>query len=126
LAVHYAAGEPLRARTIADKHGIPCQFLLQILAQLKAAGLVLGTRGASGGYRLSRGPAEVTLGQVVGAIEGHTDEPAGVGEQETWAGQALAGVWRRIDKVQREILNSLTLAELAREMPESAEHMYYI
>jgi Rrf2 family protein len=126
LAVHYPAGQPVRARSIADKHGIPSQFLLQILAQLKAAGLVVGTRGASGGYRLSREPGEITLGQIVGCIEGQNDELPTTGDHDTWAGQVLAGVWRQVDLAQREILDSLTIAELARDVPESAEHMYYI
>ena len=126
LAVHHTSGRPLRAREIADLHGIPSQFLLQILAQLKGAGLVSGTRGASGGYRLSREPSEVTLGQVVGIIEGHLGEPTGNGHTGTWASRALNSVWQRIGTAEREILESLTLADLAEEIPEKPDQMYYI
>ena len=50
LAAHYGSKEPLRIRTIADEHGIPSRFLVQILLQLKGAGFVASTRGAAGGY----------------------------------------------------------------------------
>ena len=47
----YGDGDPVRVRDIAERHGIPSRFLVQILLQLKAAGFVASTRGASGGYR---------------------------------------------------------------------------
>ncbi len=46
LAARYGTGEPVRIRTIADEHGIPSRFLVQILLQLKGAGFVASTRGA--------------------------------------------------------------------------------
>ena len=52
LAMSYDGGEPLQIRKIAAAHDIPSGFLVQILLQLKTAGLVTSTRGASGGYRL--------------------------------------------------------------------------
>ncbi len=52
LARAFDLGEPVRIRTIADEHGIPSRFLVQILLQLKGAGLVSSTRGAAGGYQL--------------------------------------------------------------------------
>ena len=57
--------EPVPIRTLAARHGVPDRFLVQILLQLKAAGLVASTRGSAGGYRLARPPAEVSLGQVM-------------------------------------------------------------
>ena len=60
---HAGAGRPPRrpdsrcgSKAIADKHGISQRFLVQILLQLKAAGLVASTRGAAGGYQLARPP----------------------------------------------------------------------
>jgi Rrf2 family protein len=126
LAVHHASERPLRAREIADAHGIPPQFLLQILARLKGAGLVTGTRGASGGYRLNRAPHEITLGEVVGVIEGQPDPPNGNGHTRTWAKFVLDDVWQRISSAEREILESLTLADLADETPAESDPMYYI
>ncbi|HEY3394892.1 MAG TPA: Rrf2 family transcriptional regulator, partial [Lacipirellulaceae bacterium] len=60
LAQEYDSGEPVQIRRIADEHAIPGRFLVQILLQLKGAGLVASTRGAAGGYRLARPPHEIT------------------------------------------------------------------
>ena len=62
LAANYGSDEPVPIRTIAARHGIPDRFLVQILLELKAAGLVTSTRGAAGGYRLTCPPADVSLG----------------------------------------------------------------
>ena len=74
LAVNHDADEPARIRDIADAHGIPPRFLVQILLQLKVAGLVTSTRGSAGGYQLARGPEEITLGDVVAVIDGADSE----------------------------------------------------
>ena len=54
LAQHGPDAPPLRIREISESHAIPERYLVQILLQLKGAGLVVSTRGASGGYRLAR------------------------------------------------------------------------
>ena len=68
LAASYGSGEPVRIRRIADEHGIPSRFLVQILLQLKGAGLVASTRGAAGGYQLTRPPGEISLATVMNVI----------------------------------------------------------
>ena len=74
LAARYGSGEPVRIRTIADEHGIPSRFLVQILLQLKGAGFVTSTRGAAGGYQLVKPPEEISLGEVMAVIEGPETE----------------------------------------------------
>ncbi len=74
LAANYGTGEPVRVRMIAQMHGIPSRFLVQILLQLKGAGLVSSTRGAAGGYQLIKDPAKITLAEVMGVIEGAPSE----------------------------------------------------
>src|SRR5215475_6331543 len=64
LSASYGAHEPVRIRKIAEEHGIPSRFLVQILLQLKGAGLVTSTRGAAGGYQLAKAPEEITLAEV--------------------------------------------------------------
>ena len=59
----------MRIREIADAHGIPSRFLVQILLQLKAPGLVQSVRGASGGYQLAREPEEITLLEVMTVVD---------------------------------------------------------
>lgn len=73
LAAHYGSGEPVPVRTIAGRHEIPDRFLVQILLQRKAAGLVASKRGSAGGYRLACPPAEVSLGQVMDGNQGLAD-----------------------------------------------------
>src|SRR5439155_18998657 len=56
LAAQYGDTQPLRLKSIADAHEIPERFLVQIMLQLKVAGLVVSTRGAAGGYVLAKSP----------------------------------------------------------------------
>ena len=74
LASQYGSGEPVRIRKIAERHDVPPRFLVQILLQLKGAGLVASVRGAAGGYHLIKPPHEVSLGQVMEVIEGNNDD----------------------------------------------------
>src|SRR5580692_12212469 len=69
LAAHYTDSRPLRLADVADKHGISDRFLVQILLQLKQAGLVESTRGASGGYTLSRNPSDISLYDVLRVVD---------------------------------------------------------
>ena len=74
LAAHFGSEKPIRIRHIAQRHGIPSRFLVQILLQLKGAGLVASVRGAAGGYNLIKPPEEVSLGQVMDVIVGTPGE----------------------------------------------------
>ena len=74
LAAQYGSNEPVRIRKIAERHDVPPRFLVQILLQLKGAGLVASVRGAAGGYHLIKPPQEVSLGQVMEVIEGSSEE----------------------------------------------------
>ncbi len=69
LALHHNDPTPLRLKAISDKHGISHRFLVQILLQLKSAGLVASTRGASGGYHLGRPPDRITIADIVNVID---------------------------------------------------------
>lgn len=127
LASSYPSGEPLRIRTIADRHSIPARFLVQILLQLKGAGLVTSTRGASGGYQLARAPEDITLAEVVAVIEGPQDvESAFSSAPDSPAARVFQGVWRELYQAQRELLDSLTLADLIERSRNQTHEMYYI
>src|SRR5580692_881061 len=75
LAVRRSEPNPVRLKAIADMHGIPKRFLVQILLQLKAAGLVASTRGASGGYHLGRDPQNITLADIIAVVD-RSESPA--------------------------------------------------
>src|SRR5690349_7135475 len=126
LAAHYGSGEPVRIRTIADEHGIPSRFLVQILLQLKGAGFVTSTRGASGGYQLVKPPDEISLGEVMSVIEG-ADEPITTSaSSESRSAKVLQKTWQEVADVERQALQAITFADLVERARRTAEHMYYI
>lgn len=125
LAIRHGSGEPIRMRELADAHGIPTQFLVQILLQLKGAGLVASTRGASGGYQLVKSPEQITLGEVMAIVEGESTPQSNVGV-ETPLVQALLGAWRKADLKLSNSLRSVTIADLVSHADSSIEQMYYI
>ena len=96
LASQYGSGEPVRIREIAERHGVPPRFLVQILLQLKGAGLVASVRGAAGGYRLLSPPDEISLGRIMEVIDGLLDEeaPKSAASPDSPAVKVCAGVER--------------------------------
>ncbi len=65
-----APEQPTSLKVIADAEGLPLAYLEQVVARLRKADLVMSARGAHGGYWLARDPAEITMYDVVGALEG--------------------------------------------------------
>jgi Rrf2 family protein len=126
LALHEDTGQPVRVREIAEKHGIPPQFLVQILSQLRGAGLVVSTRGAAGGYRLARDSGDITLGEAIRVMEGAPQEPTSNAGVDTRVSRALVGIWRQVADAECSILDSVSFADLADEARESAGEMFYI
>ena len=124
LAEEYASGEPLQIRRIADEHGIPSRFLVQILLQLKGASLVVSTRGAAGGYRLARPPAEISLADVIEVMEGDERPETKLGKNTPLVGSLLQ-FCRELDEIQRDRLADTTLVDLV-EQAAKREPMWYI
>ena len=75
LAVYQDAGA-VSIQSIADRQNISESYLEQLLAKLKKAGLVVSTRGASGGYRLAKDAGQISVGDVLRALEGSLDAVA--------------------------------------------------
>jgi Rrf2 family protein len=94
--------------------------------QLKGAGLVESTRGASGGYRLLKPPAEIALGDVMAIIEGPPTELKSNAAKTTATTRALLDVWRAVAEAEQEMLSGVTFAELAERVKGHLENMYYI
>ena len=126
LAVRYPADGPVCARQIADMHGIPLQFLVQILSQLKGAGLIRSVRGAGGGYRLAEEPGKLTLADVLTVVDGYSADVSSTANTGTRAARTLLAAWRRVGAVQGEMLKSLTFADLAEDLREPSGDMYCI
>jgi Rrf2 family protein len=122
-ALELAAAEdpPVTAERIADAQGIPLKFLENILVDLRQGGVVTSQRGPEGGYRLERPPSEITLADVIRAVDGplasiHGDRP----EATEYPGVAeeLQTVWVALRASMRSVLEGVTLAQVVdRKVP---------
>ena len=126
LAARYDEGRPVRIRDIAEANGIPSRFLVQILLQLKSAGIISSTRGAAGGYQLVKPPAEITLGEVMAVSDGTSLGPVSSVERESAASRSLMASWQDVAAVEREMLEAVTFAQLLEDAASQTDHMYYI
>lgn len=128
LATNYKDHQPVRIKAIADAQGIPARFLVQILLQLKTAGLVASVRGASGGYQLARAPQGISLGEVIAAIDDRSLTPRSALSEanQTPSGQALLTVWRQLQQAEHDVLNNLSLSELLRRSQTGHDLSYEI
>ena len=118
LALHEDSVGPTSVRDIAERTGLPQPYLEQILLALKGAGLVRSKRGVGGGYVLARDPAEITLGQIVSAVDGPIaagdfGEPHQNGACDHEGQCVLLAVWSDVGRHMRDHLDSFTLADIA-------------
>ena len=128
LAAQYGSNEPVRIRRIAERHDVPPRFLVQILLQLKGAGLVASVRGAAGGYHLIKPPQEISLGQVMEVIEGSAEEngQGSSASPDLPAVKVLMQAWKEVSEMQRKMLEGITLADLLERAKAQDEQMYHI
>jgi Rrf2 family protein len=123
LAAAASEGRPVKGEQLASAQGIPHKFLENILADLRTAGLVLSRRGAEGGYSLTRPPPEISVAEVLRAVEGplaavQGSRPEGLHYQG--AAARLPEVWVALRANLRAVLERVTLADLAAgTLPES-------
>ncbi len=108
---------PVQVRNIAVRQGIPVRFLEQVMSTLKKAGLVESIRGAQGGYILSRPSTEISLAQVLEAIDGPIRPMDCVsGEKTSLCHQAkdcvVKDVWEEVKVSIAGVLNSITLNDM--------------
>ncbi len=118
LALHDGESVPTSVRDVAERTGLPQPYLEQILLALKGAGLVRSKRGVGGGYVLARPPADITLGQIVSAVDGPIQagdfgEPHQNGACDHEGQCVLLAVWSEVGGHMREHLDSFSLADMA-------------
>ena len=123
-AVELAAApddKPVKGERIATAQAIPLRFLENILMQLRHAGLVDSRRGADGGYRLARPAAEVTLADVIRAIDGPLAGVSGARPETldfSGVAEPMRDVWIAVRASLRAVLEHVTLADVvAGELP---------
>jgi Rrf2 family protein len=112
LAQHGQDAQPLRIREISELHGIPERYLVQILLQLKGAGLVSSTRGASGGYRLARPSEAISVGEILCAIDGPDHASRDASRHDRGAARILGRLWERVREAERAVLDQTSVAAL--------------
>ena len=134
LALHDAE-QPVCAKSIAKRRAIPARFLEQVLHAMKKAGVVTSQRGAQGGYVLSRKPSEVSVADILHALEGPLMETNGAAGSRSAATRGakrevlLAHIWDRVKQAELSVLSEVTVEELAkRQRALEAQHslMYHI
>jgi Rrf2 family protein len=121
-----AAGDgPVKAERIAQAQEIPIKFLESILLDLRHGGIVLSRRGVDGGYWLARPASEISLAQVIRAVDGPIANVRGLRPEDvSYEGTAepLRTVWIAVRASLRAVLEQVTLADLARgELPAAVE-----
>jgi Rrf2 family protein len=109
---------PRSVREIAERTALPQPYLEQILLALKGAGLVRSKRGVGGGYLLARPPSEITLSQIVSAVDGPIQlgdfgEPHRNGACDHEGQCVLLALWSAAGDHMRRFLDSFTLADIA-------------
>ena len=110
-------GGPVPISQVAERRGMPVQFLEQLFSTLRRAGILTSQRGAKGGYQLARPAEEITVLEVVQALDGK------IGQEADEAG----GIWAEGVEALRGIFRETTIAEIASRQGDDAEpRMYYI
>jgi Rrf2 family protein len=129
-AVELAAADgdrPMKGDRIAQAQEIPQNFLENILADLRNAGIVASRRGADGGYWLARAAEDVSLADVIRAVDGPLANVRGIrSEQVAYQGSAepLRDVWIAVRASLRNVLERVSLADLARgDLPENVREL---
>lgn len=121
LTRHGPSEDPLTAVHIATRRAIPEKYLVHILLQLKRAGLVRSVRGAQGGYLLAQPAEDITLLDVVQAIDGPVLDPLPV---EDTGGADLKAAWKEVGRGIEAVLRNITVREITDRAAKS--NMYYI
>ncbi|PSR24109.1 MAG: AsnC family transcriptional regulator [Sulfobacillus acidophilus] len=118
LSLHVGAG-PLTVAHIAHSQNIPEQYLEQLMPLLRRAGIVTGMRGAQGGYQLAASPEEVSVRDVVAAVEGPiivaecaSEDGSGCSEMDWCIGP---DVWMRVQEAVDDAMSQMTMDRLVHQ-----------
>lgn len=128
LARHYGSG-PVSLSEMADHESLPRPYLEQLVVSLREADLVTSTRGAHGGYELSREPSQIRMSAVVTALEGPvapmicaSDDPHHAEMCERSGYCNVNQLWLRVRDAVVSALDSMTLEELAQPHADHPAH----
>ena len=133
LALHSNEGL-ISLKSIADRQELSENYLEQLFASLKKAGVVKSTRGSQGGYELGRAPNEISVGDILRALEGSLAPVECVEDSEQPACEKSENcvtrlIWIKIRDSVNEVVDSISLEQLVedcRKMSEKCDYTYYI
>lgn len=134
IALH-GRSVPIQAKAIAARHGIPARFLEHVLNSLKKSGLIESVRGAQGGYLLTKNPSDISLAQMVEAVDGplapSSHRKAGSRRLRDRARlESLVGeVWERVRQAELGVLSAVTLKDIVdryQQLQQESALMYHI
>ena len=118
LELAVAGDGPVKGERLAQAQEIPLKFLENILTDLRHAGIVRAQRGAEGGYWLARDPGEVTLGEVIRAVDGPLASVRGEAPEDVaydGAAQNLRVVWVALRASMRSVVDEVTLEDVVND-----------
>ncbi len=136
LVLHQGDG-PIPLRSIAEREDISEHYLEQLIAVLRKAGIVNSVRGAHGGYLLAKAPQEITIGDIIRALEGPiAPSDCVLDREQDECGNSpdcvVKMIWKRVKDSIDDVLDSITLEDLRQEAVNAKQqgkrhgYMYHI
>jgi Rrf2 family transcriptional regulator, cysteine metabolism repressor len=123
LAQHYPAAVALRVEDLAVAQGVPMNYLGLILNELKSKGIARSMRGKEGGYLLARPPADITLGDILRAVDGTLFDAPALSDSD--CPPELRRAWKKLQQTMDSAADAITFQQLLEECAEK-DKMYYI
>lgn len=125
LAMQPQDAPPVQAYQIAERQGIPKQYLDQLMLTLRKVGLVASSRGRQGGYKLARPANTITLLEVVMALEGPLHNTNFAGSRHYGVRSVLHDVWDDLSSQSLALLRSKTVEDVCREYQRATAAVTY-
>ena len=129
LALHYNA-ELVTSQDLAKRIDAPSKFLEQVLLELRKGGLIESRRGNIGGYKLSKSPDRISLGEVVRLIDGDIEPISCVKDKYTDCTDrkrcVFKGIWKNVAKATSDIIDNITFEDLASQVKGGHDEPEYI
>ena len=123
LAQHYPEGEARTVEEMATAQGIPPNYLVQILIELKSAQIVKSQRGKEGGYLLARSPAKITFGDVLRCVHGQIFDSSALSNPQT--PPELRQAWQQLRRAVNQTADSISFQQMLEASLDKGK-MYYI
>ncbi len=110
LAAAYGSGKAVRVDELAKRNGVSKNYLVQILIELKARGIVKSLRGKDGGYLLAKRPSEISFGEVIRIVHGEVYDTPALADDNCPV--ELKDAWRRLQSAATSASDEITFQTL--------------